>query len=135
MTPFRHNWAKGAAAGLGLALAVIAAAFAGLTDSRLHEPPSPATEVVRVLAAMPLFLTAPARNAPEPVQVVVLVAWWMGVGALFGWSAGAGGRGKLLAGLLAIVVIAGHVHTKITIERGIEAALTALGEVIRDIMR
>jgi hypothetical protein len=135
MTLLRHTWAKGAVAGFVLAVVILIVAFSGLTEQRLDEPPSVLSEIVTTLVATPLFALGPIKQAPEAIQVALLVLWWMGVGALMGWSAGKGSGGRILAGLFFVVLIAGHVQTKITIEREIEGALRALGAAIGEMVK
>ena len=131
---FRHTWAKGAAAGFVLAVLVVVAAYVGLTEGRLDEEPSLVTEVLWVLAAMPLFATAPVRNTPEAVQVVLFAAWCAAVGAVVGWGIGKGATSRVLAGLRLVFVVASHVHTKIKIEREVGGALRAFGTAIEGVV-
>ena len=129
MTMLTEAWAKGALAGLAVAVAVLLAGFSGLAEV------SGLGEVAALLAAAPVFAIGPLMSAPVAVQVALLVVWWVLVGAVAGWGIGRGRAGKAFAALFLVLLASGHYQTKLAIEEGLGAAAAAFGRIILELLK
>ena len=119
----RSGWVKGATAGAVVAAVVLVAASLDLPEALGLE------EVFFLFAASPLFAFEALRGGGEVTQSLVLVFWWVAVGAAVGWSLSRQEPGGIVfAIVLAVSVVSGHVGTKNSIERQIEGAVKSFGE-------
>jgi hypothetical protein len=119
------GWRRGAFVGLVVGAGVGAAAWSNLFGSDVV--------VLQFLAAVPPFLLSVLLNAPEPLQALVIVAWWTMVGAVIGRVLGLKAGGEILAILVLVILIPAHVSSQTAIERELGTASEAVEGLTREL--
>ena len=123
MATLNSAWRRGALVGLIIGTGVSAAAWSNVFTS--------GSAVMQFLVAAPPFLLDVLLNAPEALQALVVVVWWGLAGTAIGWGLGRKEGGKIIAILVAAVLVFAHVRTQASIEQDVSTAAQAVEGMLR----